>query len=74
MLVERARQGDEAAFADLLHAYETPLYNFLARMTGSRTDAEDLFQETFVRVYKNLHRFREGAPFRPWLYRIAANL
>jgi RNA polymerase sigma-70 factor, ECF subfamily len=72
-LVERARHGDEVAFALLVRRYERPLFNYLRRMTRSAADAEDLFQETFVRVHRHLDRFRAGAPFKPWLYRIATN-
>lgn len=70
----RARAGDPAAFEQLVKRYKAPLYNYLVRMTSSRTDAEDLFQETFLRLYRSLHLFHEGAAFRPWLYKIATNL
>ena len=51
-----------------------PLFNYIARMVGNRADAEDLFQETFVRVYKHLDRFQTSGRFRPWVYAIATNL
>ena len=54
--------------------YEMPLFNYIARMIGSRSEAEDLFQETFLRVFKHLDRFRMTGRFRPWVYRIATNL
>jgi len=72
-LVEAARE-DPQAFADLIRQHQDHLYNFLYRMTGNREDAEDLAQETFVRVFRALHRFRAGSPFKPWLYKIAVNL
>ena len=79
VLVERARSGDTArdradAFAALVRRYERPLYVYAKRMLGSADEAEDVFQETFLRVHLNLERFRQGAPFRPWLYQIATNL
>jgi RNA polymerase sigma-70 factor (ECF subfamily) len=73
LLVELARSGDARAFGDLVRRYEKPLYNYLARMLHNGTEAEDVFQETFLKVHQNLDTFREGAPFRPWLYRIATN-
>lgn len=73
VLIEEAKQ-DATAFGELVQRYQDRLYNFLYRMTGNREDAQDLAQETFLRVYRALHRFRQGAPFKPWLYRIAINL
>lgn len=73
LLVEAARE-DPAAFADLVRRHQDVLFNYLYRMTGNREDAEDLCQETFVRIYRALPRFREGAPFRPWMFKIATNL
>lgn len=73
LLVEAARE-DPAAFADLIRRHQDVLFNYLYRMTGNREDAEDLCQETFVRIYRALPRFREGAPFRPWMFKIATNL
>src|SRR5437762_2591952 len=73
LLIEAARE-DPTAFADLVRRYQDMLFNFLYRMTSNREDAEDLSQETFVRIYRALPRFREGAPFKPWMYKIAVNL
>jgi RNA polymerase sigma-70 factor (ECF subfamily) len=73
-LVGRARDGDRRAFETLVRRYEGRLFNYLRRVAGNAADAEDLFQETFVRVHTHLGRFRPGAPFKPWLYRIATNL
>lgn len=74
-LVEAARQNrDDRAFAVLIKRYERPLYNFILRMISSPAEAEELFQETFLRIYKNLDNFRGGASFSPWAYRIAHNL
>ncbi len=69
-----ASRGDADAFAALVRRYEKPLYGYLRRMLGDRADAEDVFQETFLRVHQHAGRYRHGAPFRPWLYKIATNL
>lgn len=74
VLVSQAKLGDSAAFALLVRRYERPLYAYARRMLGSAEEAEDAFQETFLRVHLHLERFRDGAPFRPWLYRIATNV
>ena len=73
-LMLRAQCDDRAAFGQLMRRYERPLFNFIRRMIGSASDAEDLFQEAFLRVYRHRDRYRAGKPFRPWLYRIATNL
>lgn len=69
-----ARRGDAAAFAALVQRYEAPLFRYVRRMLGNAADAEDVFQETFLRVHQHLDRYRADAPFRPWLYSIATNL
>ncbi|MDQ1258025.1 MAG: hypothetical protein QG656_2634, partial [Candidatus Hydrogenedentes bacterium] len=73
-LVRLARQGHTRAFEMLVKRYEQPLYNYLRRLSGNGSDAEDLFQETFLRVYGNLDRFKDTGRFRPWVYQIATNL
>jgi RNA polymerase sigma-70 factor (ECF subfamily) len=73
-LAALARSGEAYAFGVLLRRYEQPLYTYLRRMCGDASEAEDLFQETFLKVHVNLHRFQEGRPFRPWVYQIATNV
>ncbi len=73
-LMARSRDGDNDAFALLVRRYESPLYGYLYRMLQNSADAEEVFQETFLRVFRNLHRFRVDGRFKPWVYRIAANL
>jgi RNA polymerase sigma-70 factor, ECF subfamily len=73
-LMQRAARGEEDAFALLVHRYEKPLYGYARRMLGNSAEAEDVFQETFLRVYQHRNQYRVGAPFRPWLYQIATNL
>jgi RNA polymerase sigma-70 factor (ECF subfamily) len=67
-------KGDETMFAELVRRYEKPLYAFLCRMTDDPADAPDLFQETFVRVYRSAGSFQQDSRFKTWLYAIAANL
>ena len=73
-LVERARQGESAAYDTLVDLYANRLYGYLYRLTGSRTEAEDLFQEVFVRVVRMLPAYRDDGRFEGWLFRIATNL
>lgn len=76
-LVERAREGDDQAFAALFDAWQGPIAGYLLRLTGDREVANDLTQETFLRAYRALGTLdRSGgdaAHFRAWLYRIATN-
>ena len=72
-LVERAKQGDEEAYAELVTRYQGLAARTAYVICGSAADAEDVAQEGFVKAYYALSRFRSGAPFRPWLLRIVAN-
>jgi len=72
-LVERARDGDQEAFADLVRRYEVRVFNLARVSTRNDEDAEDLAQEIFVRVFRGLRSFRGDSAFRTWLYRIAVN-
>ncbi len=73
-LVARARSGDAESFAELVRRYQRPLIHFCRRMTGSQEDAEDVAQESFVRVYRYLHRLRPDARFSTVLFGMARNL
>jgi len=68
------REGDETAFSTLLRRYKNPLFGYLMRMVKNRAVAEDLFQETFLRVHRKAHTFREGARFKGWLYTLATRI
>jgi RNA polymerase sigma-70 factor (ECF subfamily) len=72
--MQRLAGGHEAAFNDLMARHARPVFQFLCRMLGNEDDANDLAQETFVRVYQHRASFRPGARFTTWLYTIAANL
>ena len=66
--------GNKRAFAELMTRYQTRLVNFVYRTIGDRERSEDLVQETFVRVYRHLHRFDQSKKFSTWIYTIASNL
>ena len=73
-LLRRCARGDAAAYRDLVDRVEKPLVNFILRFVGERHVAEDLFQETFVRVVKTLGTFRPEASLQTWIFTIARNL
>ncbi|HHJ52096.1 MAG TPA: sigma-70 family RNA polymerase sigma factor, partial [Caldithrix abyssi] len=73
-LIARFQQGDNYAFDLLVKRYKEPLLNFVFRFLGNRTEAEDVVQETFYRLFKNKHYYREIAKFSTWIYTIAGNL
>jgi RNA polymerase sigma factor (sigma-70 family) len=72
-LVPRARRGDVHAYAELVERYRHVAFRTAYLVTRSSADAEDAAQEAFVKAYYALGRFREDAPFRPWLLRIVTN-
>lgn len=73
-LIERCRRGDMRAFAELIAPYESKVYALAFRMCGNHSDAADLAQEAFIRVYSALSSFRGEAAFSTWLYRIVTNV
>jgi len=73
-IIARVRRGDRTAFATLIDVYGKPIYNLALRMTGQPADAEDLAQETFLRAFRQLHRFDSNRSFFTWLYTISLNL
>lgn len=66
--------GERRAFTELAERYHVRLLNFIYRTIGDRDRAEDLVQETFIRVYRHLHRFDQSRKFSTWAYTIAGNL
>jgi RNA polymerase sigma-70 factor (ECF subfamily) len=70
----RLRRGDPEAFDALLDRYQNRLYRYLLRLTANAAVAEDLFQETWLRVITRIHRYDERRPFEPWLFSVARNL
>ncbi len=73
-LVASYLEGERFAFHELVERYQDRLLNFIYRTIGDRARAEDLVQETFVRVYRHLHRFDQTKKFSTWAYTIASNL
>ncbi|WP_442602760.1 RNA polymerase sigma factor SigW [Paenibacillus sp. KN14-4R] len=73
-LAKLARSGDRLAFAELVDLYKDKIYHLAYRMLGNKQEAEDAVQETFLRLYTNLHRYDETQKFSTWIFRIATNL
>ncbi|MCC6484466.1 MAG: sigma-70 family RNA polymerase sigma factor [Armatimonadetes bacterium] len=73
-LIERCKLRDAAAYNELYSLYERKMYNFALRMSGNPDDAEDIVQETFIRVFNAIQNFRGEANFSTWVFRIANNV
>src|SRR2546428_11616993 len=73
-LLAAYQQGDPGAFEALLRRHRAPLFTFLLRMLGDRQRAEDLAQETFLRIVKGAPAWERRARFQTWLYTVARNL
>lgn len=71
--VARVKAGDGDAYRALVDRHSRSVFRLAYRMTGNEQDAEDVVQETFLRAYKQLHRYEARASFGTWLYRIASN-
>ena len=74
VLIDKARNGNEGAFKILVNKYYPRVYASLFSFTKSREDSEDLAQQTFIKVWKQLDTFRGDSAFFTWVYRIAINL
>lgn len=72
-LIMRVKKGSIPAFERLVKIYERRIFNYLYRVLGNRTDAEDLTQETFIKLYANRRSIDPDKSFRSWLYRVATN-
>lgn len=73
-LVERAQSGDHAAFEALVHRYDRDVLRLALNLTRRTEDARDVYQEAFLKAFKNIHRFRFECSFYTWLYRIVTNV
>ena len=73
-LYRQVRQGDQAAFGELIERHKDGLVNYLTRLCGNLEQAEDLAQESFLRLYERGQRYREEGKLQAYLYRIATNL
>jgi RNA polymerase sigma-70 factor (ECF subfamily) len=72
-LIQRAVQGDQKAYAEILQEYRGRIYNLVYRMVRNREEAEDLVQEAFVKAFSSLASFNAEYAFSTWLYKIAIN-
>lgn len=72
-IVELAKNGDRGAIEHLYRLYSRPIRNLCMRMSASRTDAEDLTHEIFLRALEKIHTFRGESTFSTWLYRLGTN-
>lgn len=72
-LVARTLNGEQQAFAELVEAYQTSVFNLTYRMLSNRGEAEDAAQEAFLRAYQHLDRYDPSRPFKTWLLSIASN-
>src|SRR5579862_2953425 len=73
-LIRAAQRGDAEAFEALVRTYDQNVLRIAMNLLRSAEDARDIYQEAFLRVYKNLHTFRFDCSFHTWLYRIVSNL
>lgn len=73
-LVDAAKTGDADAIDRLIRRYQVRMFNFARTLTANDQDAEDLAQETFVRAFRGVRRFRGESSFKNWLYTIATNV
>jgi len=73
-LIRAAQQGDQRAFEQLVRSYDQSVLRLATNLLRSPEEANDIYQEAFLRVFKNLHTFRFDCSFHTWLYRIVSNL
>jgi RNA polymerase sigma-70 factor (ECF subfamily) len=71
--LRKAQRGDERAFSLIVRAYETPVFNYVLRLVGDRSLAEDLTQEVFLRVFHGLPNFSLRSKFTTWLFQVTKN-
>jgi RNA polymerase sigma-70 factor, ECF subfamily len=74
VLIQRIREGDDDAFGEIVDRYKDPLVNYLTHLVRSRDRAEEIAQDAFVRLYRNVDKYRERERLAPYLFRIATNL
>ena len=73
LLIDNLREGDETALAPLVEKYKRMVHRLAMQITKNHEDANDVMQETFIKVYQSIHTFRQEAAFETWVYRIAVN-
>src|ERR1700751_5556799 len=73
-LIERAQGGDREAFEELVHRYDRDVLRIALNVLHRSEDARDVYQEAFLKIYKNLPRFRFECSFYTWMYRVVTNV
>ena len=73
LLIDNLREGDESALAPLVEKYKRMVHRLALQITKNHEDANDVMQETFIKVYQSIHTFRQEAAFETWIYRITVN-
>lgn len=73
LIVDRAKEGDQAAFAELMDRYKEPVYYMLLKMIKNTDDAEDLTIEAFGKAFNRIHQYSPSYAFSTWLFKIASN-
>lgn len=73
LLIDHLREGDDTALAPLVDKYKRMVHRLALQITKNQEDANDVMQETFIKVYQSIHTFRQEAAFETWIYRIAVN-
>ena len=73
-LIRKAQAGDRAAFEDLVRRYDRDVLRLALNLVRRPEDARDIYQESFLRAYRNVHRFRFECSFYTWMYRIVTNV
>src|SRR6476660_2902565 len=74
LLVRQAQRGDRAAFEELVRHYDQQVLRLALHMTGSEAEAQDVYQDAFLKAYRNIGRFRFECSFYTWIYRIVTNI
>ena len=72
-VLRKAQRGDERAFSLIVRAYEIPIFNYVLRLVGDRSLAEDLTQEVFLRIYQGLPKFSLRSKFTTWMFQVTKN-
>jgi RNA polymerase sigma-70 factor (ECF subfamily) len=72
--IKKCRSGDASAFGPLIQIYRRQLFSYLFKLSGERTQAEDLFQETLIKTWKGIKKYNEQQKFSSWLFTIAHNV
>jgi RNA polymerase sigma-70 factor, ECF subfamily len=73
-LIREAQRGNRAAFEELVRQYDAPVLRLAYHLTRSEQDAQDIYQEAFLKAYRNINNFRFECSFYTWIYRIVTNL